>query len=158
MGGAKRVAVVLFNLGGPDRPSAVWPFLFNLFKDPAIIGGPAILRYPLAALIATLRAPLARRNYGRIGGRSPLLAETERQASALRAALADALGDTTTEVFIAMRYWRPLADETAPAVATFAPDEVVLLPLYPQFSTTTTASALASWSRAYAGAGEARAV
>jgi ferrochelatase len=80
----KRIAVVLFNLGGPDRPRAVRPFLFNLFRDPAILTLPAIVRYPLAALITALRTPLARANYGRIGGASPLLAETEAQARALK--------------------------------------------------------------------------
>jgi ferrochelatase len=154
----RRVAVVLFNLGGPDGPDAVRPFLFNLFKDPAIIGLPAIVRYPLAALISALRTPLARKNYGRIGGGSPLLAETQQQAEALKTALTEQMADTDVEVLVAMRYWRPTAAETARAVEVFAPDEIVLLPLYPQFSTTTTASSLAAWRAAYAGAARIRTI
>jgi ferrochelatase len=154
----RRIAVVLFNLGGPDSLAAVRPFLFNLFSDPAIIGGPAIVRYPLAALLAGLRARLARANYARMGGASPLSPETERQAAALKARLAAALPDCIVEVVIAMRYWRPFAADAAAAVEAFAPDEIVLLPLYPQFSTTTTASSLTAWAAAYRGPGGARAV
>ncbi|HXQ12671.1 MAG TPA: ferrochelatase [Caulobacteraceae bacterium] len=154
----RRIAVVLFNLGGPDGPGAVRPFLFNLFRDPAILTLPAIARYPLAALIAALRAPLASRNYGRIGGASPLLAETEQQARALKGRLAVEMPDATVEVVIAMRYSRPFSRQAAAKVAAFAPDEIVLLPLYPQFSTTTTGSSLAAWRAAYRGGGRARAV
>ncbi len=154
----RRIAVVLFNLGGPDGPGAIRPFLFNLFRDPAILRLPAIVRYPLAALIAALRTPLARANYGRIGGASPLLAETTRQAQALKARLAAEIPDAIVEVVVAMRYWRPFSPEAAAKVEAFAPDEIVLLPLYPQFSTTTTASSLAAWRAAYRGAGRARAV
>ncbi len=154
----RRIAVVLFNLGGPDSLDAVRPFLFNLFRDPAIIAVPAIVRYPLAALIAGLRARLARTNYGRMGGASPLLPETEQQAAALKAHLAAALPNDAVEVVIAMRYWRPFAADAAAAVEAFAPDEIVLLPLYPQFSTTTTASSLQAWAAAYRGPGHVRAV
>jgi ferrochelatase len=153
----RKLAVVLFNLGGPDSPAAVRPFLFNLFSDPAIIGAPGVLRRPLAALIAGGRARAARANYARMGGASPLLKETKAQADALEAAL-NGLRDVQAKVFIAMRYWRPMSDETARAVTAFAPDEVVLLPLYPQFSTTTTASSLAAWRTAYRGPGAVRAV
>lgn len=157
-GGAKRkVAVVLFNLGGPDGPAAVRPFLFNLFRDGAIIGAPAAIRYPLAALISGLRAKTARANYARMGGGSPLLPETRAQAEALESEL-NRRGDDETRVFIAMRYWSPLSAETARAVEAFAPDEVVLLPLYPQFSATTTASSLKAWARAYRGKGPSRTV
>jgi ferrochelatase len=154
----KRIAVVLFNLGGPDSPGAVRPFLFNLFRDPAILSLPAVARYPLAGLIAALRTPLARGNYGRIGGASPLLAETEQQARALKEQLAAAMPDATVEVVVAMRYWRPFSAEAAATVEAFTPDEIVLLPLYPQFSTTTTASSLAAWRAAYRGSGRTRAV
>src|SRR5207302_11278524 len=112
-------------------PAAVKPFLENLFKDPAIIGLPAIVRLPLAKLVAGRREKLAQANYDLMGGASPLLAETEAQARALeaepkaQAPAADARG------FVAMRYWKPFAGETAKAVAAFAPDEIVLLPLYP---------------------------
>ncbi len=150
-----RLAVVLFNLGGPDRTEAVEPFLFNLFNDPAIIALPAPLRWPLAKLIAKRRAPTARAIYAELGGGSPLLAETEAQAMALARALNQAMTDEgdAVAVFIAMRYWRPMSDETAAAVKTFAPDEIVLLPLYPQYSTTTTGSSLKEWKRAAAKAG-----
>lgn len=140
-----RVAVVLFNLGGPDGPAAVRPFLENLFRDPAIMRVPAVLRWLLARIIARRRAPIARANYDRIGGGSPLLANTRAQAAALDAALA---GDDEVRSFVAMRYWHPFADETTRAVAAFAPDRIVLLPLYPQYSTTTTASSLLDWERA----------
>ena len=152
-GNRRKIAVVLFNLGGPDGQDSVRPFLFNLFRDKAIIGLPAIARYPLAALISTTRTKLAQANYAIMGGGSPLLPETEKQASALEADLAARFPDAETRCFIAMRYWKPLTDQTAKAVKAFAPDEVVLLPLYPQFSTTTTGSSLQAWKKAYAGPG-----
>ncbi|WP_374575151.1 ferrochelatase [Phenylobacterium sp.] len=153
-----RLAVVLFNLGGPDSLKAVRPFLFNLFKDPAIISLPAIARYPLAALISTTREKTAQANYKVMGGRSPLTPETVAQAAALEAALRTARPDLDAKVFVAMRYWTPFASETARQVAAFAPDEIVLLPLYPQFSTTTTASSLKDWARSYRGPGRSRTV
>ena len=153
-----RVAVVLFNLGGPDGPDAVRPFLYNLFKDPAIISVPALLRYPIAALISSRREASAQANYNIMGGGSPLLPETRKQAEALDAALAAARPDLTVKAFIAMRYWKPFADQTAKEVAAFAPDEIVLLPLYPQFSTTTTASSQQDWARNYKGPGRTRTV
>ena len=140
-----RVAVVLFNLGGPDRPEAVKPFLFNLFNDPAIISLPNPFRWLLAKLISSRRAPTARAIYDQIGGGSPLLPLTEAQADALASACAD-LGEV--RCFVAMRYWHPFAATAAAAVKAWAPDEVVLLPLYPQFSTTTTASSLKDWELA----------
>lgn len=146
-----RVAVVLFNLGGPDGPEAVRPFLFNLFNDPAIIGAPGPLRWLLAKLISGRRAPVARRIYAQIGGKSPLLEETRSQAEALQNALKRDGRDT--KVFIAMRYWHPFSAETAGDLAAWAPDRIVLLPLYPQFSTTTTGSSLEDWYRAARQAG-----
>ncbi len=154
----RRVAVVLTNLGGPDGPDAVKPFLFNLFNDPAIIGLPGIVRTPLARLISSRREKSAQANYAMMGGGSPLLPETLKQAAALSEALADATPGDETEVFIAMRYWHPFTEDTARAVADFQPDHVVLLPLYPQFSTTTTASSLKVWREAYRGPGEVHAV
>jgi len=151
-----KLAVVLFNLGGPDSLQAVRRFLFNLFRDPAIIQLPAIARYPLAALISTTRAKGSRANYALMGGRSPLLPETEAQAAALETELKAQGHDA--RVFVAMRYWKPFAAETARQVAAFAPDEIVLLPLYPQFSTTTTASSVKDWTAAYQGPGRARTV
>ena len=153
-----RLAVILFNLGGPDSPQAVRPFLFNLFRDPAIIGLPAVARYPLASLISRSREKAAQANYAIMGGRSPLLPETVAQATALEAALGAALPGTTARVFISMRYWKPFAAETGRKVADFAPDEVVLLPLYPQYSTTTTASSVKDWLKAYKGPGRSRTV
>jgi ferrochelatase len=145
-----RVAVVLFNLGGPDGPEAVKPFLRNLFSDPAILSVPALLRRPLAAAIAGRRAVAAREIYAKLGGGSPLLANTMAQARALEAALAD-LG--AVRAFACMRYWHPRAEEVAAEVKAFAPERLMLLPLYPQFSTTTTASSLADWQAAAKRAG-----
>ncbi|MEW6539670.1 MAG: ferrochelatase [Pseudomonadota bacterium] len=154
----RRIAVVLFNLGGPDDQASVKPFLFNLFNDPAIIGLPGIFRTPLAKLISSRRETSAQANYALMGGGSPLLPETRRQAEALQAVLGARLGGDEVKVFIAMRYWHPLTEETAAEVAAFGPDEVVLLPLYPQFSTTTTESSLKAWNAAYTGPGVSRAV
>jgi protoporphyrin/coproporphyrin ferrochelatase len=136
-----RRGVVLMNLGGPDSPSAVRPFLYNLFSDPAIIGLPVVLRLPLAWLIAMRRSIIAQKIYAQLGGGSPLLANTEAQARALEAELG-----ADYRCFIAMRYWHPLTAATVAAVAAWQPDEIVLLPLYPQYSTTTTASSLKAWS------------
>ncbi|WP_448192152.1 ferrochelatase [Azospirillum sp. sgz301742] len=141
----KRTAVVLFNLGGPDAPDAIRPFLFNLFYDPAIIGLPTPFRFLLANFIARRREKPAREIYGLIGGKSPLLENTQAQAAALQEALA---GDGEVRSFVAMRYWHPMSTETAAAVKEFAPDLVILLPLYPQWSTTTTASSLRVWREA----------
>jgi ferrochelatase len=135
-----RVAVVLMNLGGPDSPAAVRPFLYNLFSDPAIIDLPGPLRYPLAWLIARQRSRVAAEIYAHLGGASPLLANTEAQARALEAELGPEY-----RCFVAMRYWHPLTEAAVAAVQQWQPDEIVLLPLYPQFSTTTTGSSLAAW-------------
>lgn len=140
-----RTAVIIFNLGGPDSPEAVQPFLFNLFNDPAIIRQPRLVRWLIAKLISTRRAPIAREIYEQIGGRSPILEETHKQSDALQAAL-EGRGDY--RVFVGMRYWHPFADECAAKVKDFAPDRVILLPLYPQFSTTTTASFHHAWGAA----------
>lgn len=151
-----RLAVVLFNLGGPDGPGAVRPFLFNLFRDPAIIQLPAIARYPLAAAIAAGRTKTAQANYALMGGASPLLPETKAQAEALEARLR--AGGHDARVFIAMRYWKPFAAETAREVTTFAPDDIVLLPLYPQYSTTTTGSSFREWAGVYRGPGRSHVI
>ena len=153
-----KLAIVLFNLGGPDSLKAVKPFLFNLFRDPAIITSPAVVRYPLAALISTTREKTARANYAIMGGASPLLPETGAQARALEAVLKAKDPKLDARCFIAMRYWKPFAKETAAQVAAFAPDEIVLLPLYPQYSTTTTGSSLKDWLGVYKGPGRTRTV
>jgi ferrochelatase len=145
-----RLAVVLFNLGGPDGPDAVQPFLFNLFNDPAIIGAPGPLRWLLAKWISLRRAPVAQEIYAQIGGKSPILGLTLQQAEALDAALALSVPGATSQSFVCMRYWHPMSDAVAQQVKAFAPDRVVLLPLYPQFSTTTTQSSFDDWTRAAA--------
>jgi protoporphyrin/coproporphyrin ferrochelatase len=146
-----RVAIVLMNLGGPDSLDAVEPFLFNLFSDPAIIRLPSFLRLPLARVIASRRAQTAREIYRRLGGGSPLLANTEAQARALEAALGPG-----HRCFVAMRYWHPMSAQTAREVANWGAEKIVCLPLYPQFSTTTTASSLAAWYTAAAQLGLAQ--
>ena len=145
---AMRVAVVLFNLGGPDRPEAIEPFLFNLFNDPAIISLPGPLRWPLARVLAHRRAKVAKGIYAHLGGGSPLLKLTTAQAAALEKSLRGR--GLEARVFVCMRYWHPMSEAVAAAVAAFRPDEIVLLPLYPQFSTTTTLSSLRAWRTAAA--------
>jgi ferrochelatase len=146
-----KTAIVLFNLGGPDGPESVKKFRINLFSDRAIIRAPIFIRFWLARLIAASSAKAAMENYARMGGKSPLLALTTEQAAALQAALGD---DFRT--FIAMRYWHPFAKEAAAAIAAYDPDRIVLLPLYPQFSTTTTGSSLTDWHEVAAAAGLAK--
>jgi ferrochelatase len=146
-----KLAIVLFNLGGPDSPEAVEPYLRNLFSDPAIITLPAILRKPLARLIAKRRAPYTREIYARIGGSSPILKETQAQARALENALA--ANGNEVRAFVSMRCWHPFSDGAAAAVKQWGADRIVLLPLYPQYSTTTTASSFKDWDRAAAKAG-----
>ena len=147
--GAARVAVVLFNLGAPDRPSAVGPFLRNLFRDPAILRVPPPIRALLARVIAGFRIRPALANYALLGGSSPLLDLTRAQATALQSALAG----SQVRCFVAMRYWHPFGDAAARAVRAWRPDRVVLLPLYPQYSSTTTGSSVSDWHEAAAKAG-----
>jgi ferrochelatase len=153
-----RIAVVLFNLGGPDDLAAVRPFLRNLFSDPAIVQAPAPVRLVLAEVVSRVRRRVAAENYASIGGASPLRQETLAQAKALEEKLSASKPGDDVRVFVAMRYWKPFTQEAAAAVAAFAPDSVALLPLYPQYSTTTTASSLAAWKRAYRGPGKVRGV
>ena len=146
-----KCAVVLFNLGGPDAPAAVRPFLTNLFSDPAIIGLPGFLRWPLARFIAARRTPLAREIYAKMGGASPILPQTAAQAAALDVELARR--GLTARSFIAMRYWKPFSDTAAKAAKAWGADRAVLLPLYPQYSTTTTGSSVEAWRKAAKKAG-----
>ena len=140
-----KTAIVLFNLGGPDSLDAVKPFLYNLFSDKAIIGAPTPIRQMLAALISSRRAPIARDIYSQMGGSSPILPETEKQAEVLGKFLKDSRGLAESKVFIAMRYWHPFVEEAIVKVEKYEPDQIILLPLYPQFSTTTTGSSFNSW-------------
>ena len=153
-GAVPKVAVVLLNLGGPDSPAAVRPFLRNLFTDPAILRVPGFLRGPLGRFIADRRVKAATENYAILGGRSPLLELTREQALALQATLAARPGPPAEmRCFVAMRYWHPFAAEAVREVAEWGADEVVLIPLYPQFSTTTTGSSFDDWHAAAGKAG-----
>jgi len=142
-----KIAIVLFNLGGPNSPEAVQPFLRNLFSDPAILRLPSFLRGPLATFLANRRAPKARDIYAKIGGSSPILGQTEAQARALEEALGP---EHEWRGYVCMRYWHPMTEAVVRSVKRFAPDRIVLLPLYPQFSTTTTASSVTAWKEAAA--------
>ncbi|MCE3231858.1 MAG: Ferrochelatase [Rickettsiaceae bacterium] len=139
----KKIGVVLFNLGGPDSPEAVKPFLFNLFNDKAIITLPNPFRFLLAKIISSRRAPVAKQIYSEIGGKSPIFEETEKQAKALEQRLNNSNNEYKT--FIAMRYWHPFSYEALNEVEKYKPDEIILLPLYPQYSSATTASSLNDW-------------
>lgn len=145
---SRRVAIILFNLGGPDRQESVRPFLFNLFSDKAIIGLPQPFRFFLAQLISRMREKQAKANYALMGGGSPILPETLKQAEALETAMAQRVTNVTFKCFPAMRYWRPFTKDTAKAAEAWGATDVILLPLYPQFSTTTTASSLKAWRSA----------
>ena len=140
----ERLAIVVFNLGGPDGPEAVRPFLFNLFNDPFIIPLPAPLRWLFATLISTLRAKKSRGYYDQLGGKSVLLPETEAQAKALEQAAKPFADDS--RVFVLMRYWHPMAREVVAQMKAYNPTRIVVLPLYPQYSTTTTGTTVAALS------------
>jgi protoporphyrin/coproporphyrin ferrochelatase len=144
MARGKKIAVVLFNLGGPDSQEAVKPFLFNLFNDRAIISAPQPVRFLLAKFISGKRAPTTREIYKNSGGKSSLLENTKAQAKALEKHLKPM---AEVKTFIAMRYWHPFSFETVKKIKDFAPDRIILLPLYPQFSTTTTGSSATDWQR-----------
>ncbi len=144
-----KVAIVLFNLGGPDSLDAVQPFLRNLFGDPAILRVPAFIRRPLASFLASRRGPRARAIYEQIGGSSPILGQTEAQARALEEALGKGDGGAHEwRGYVCMRYWHPMTEAVVRSVERFKPDRIVLLPLYPQFSTATTASSFKAWADA----------
>ncbi|MDI9407903.1 MAG: ferrochelatase [Candidatus Pacebacteria bacterium] len=138
----KKTAVILFNLGGPDSPKAVRPFLINLFSDPAILQIPSLVRKFLARLIAYRRTKTAVEIYNHLGGFSPILINTQTQLEALSQSLQT---KSNTQFFIAMRYWHPMTTETIKNVIKFMPDQVILLPLYPQYSMTTTGSSVKAW-------------
>ena len=138
-------AVILFNLGGPDKLENVEPFLFNLFNDPAILNLPTFLRYPLAKLIANRRAPTAKKIYQELGGSSPILKLTKEQASALEFKLNNDDNSSEYKCFIVMRCWHPRAENVVREVIDYGPDEVILMPLYPQYSAATSGSSINEW-------------
>ena len=138
-------AVILFNLGGPDKLENVEPFLFNLFNDPAILNLPTFLRYPLAKLIANRRAPTAKKIYQELGGSSPILKLTEEQASALESKLNEDDNGSKYKCFIVMRCWHPRAENVVKEVIDYGPDEIILMPLYPQYSAATSGSSINEW-------------
>jgi ferrochelatase len=144
---SQRVAVVLFQLGGPDSTQAIRPFLYNLFRDPDIIDFPGafLARRPLAWLIATLRSKSVGAHYDKIGGKSPILELTMQQAAALEQSLRNA--GLAATVLVAMRYWRPFTEDAIRRIKSDAFDRVILLPLYPQFSQATTYSSMNEWQR-----------
>ena len=142
----RKLAVVIFNLGGPDTPQAIRPFLLNLFSDPAILRIPNPFRWVAARLIAGRRAGTTEEIYRKVGGGSSILPATVDQAEALKKEIADTAEQV--EVFVFMRYWHPLVSETVSRIKEFGPDRIVLLPLYPQFSTTTTGTSIKAFREA----------
>jgi len=135
-------AVILFNLGGPDKLESVEPFLFNLFNDPAIISLPSVIRYPLAKFLSKRRSPVAKNIYKEIGNKSPILELTQEQANSLENNLIKK-GDY--KCFIAMRCWHPRAYDVIKKVKEYNPEEIILLPLYPQYSASTSGSSINEW-------------
>ena len=142
-----KTAVILLQLGGPDSLEAVEPFLYNLFCDPDIIDLPGafLFRKPLARLISSKRAPKVQELYKPIGGRSPILPQTEMQAKELSRSLIAA--GVNAHVLIAMRYWHPFTEEAVRQVASNGYERVILLPLYPHFCKATTGSSINEWKR-----------
>ena len=135
-------AIILFNLGGPDKLESVEPFLFNLFNDPEILSIPTIFRYPLAKLISKRRAPIAKKIYKEIGNKSPILGLTQEQAKSLEKNLSK---KNDYKCFVVMRCWHPRAIDVIKEVKKFNPEEIILLPLYPQFSAATSGSSINEW-------------
>jgi protoporphyrin/coproporphyrin ferrochelatase len=138
---------VLFQLGGPDSLEAIEPFLYNLFMDPDIIDFPLafLARKPLAKLISRKRSSLVRNNYQLIGGKSPILDLTRLQAISLHKSLVQQ--GLRAQVFIAMRYWHPMTDKIVSEIKAGGFDQIILIPLYPQFSQATTGSSMNEWNR-----------
>jgi len=136
-------AVILFNLGGPDKLENVEPFLFKLFKDPAIISIPSIFRYPLAKLISKRRISIAKNIYRKIGNKSPILELTQDQAKSLENNLSK---KGNYKCFVVMRCWHPRASDVFKIVREYNPEEIILLPLYPQFSASTSGSSINEWN------------
>jgi ferrochelatase len=138
-------AIILFNLGGPDKLENVEPFLFNLFNDPAILNLPFFFRYPLAKLISYRRAPVAKKIYGELGGSSTILKLTEEQSRALEEKLNQSQTTDDYKCFVVMRCWNPRAEDVIKEVLLYQPDEIILMPLYPQYSAATSGSSIKEW-------------
>jgi ferrochelatase len=138
-------AIILFNLGGPDKIENVEPFLFNLFNDPAILNLPAFIRYPLAKLISNRRAPVAKKIYEELGGSSPILKLTKEQSDALEIKLNQTQTEDEYKCFIVMRCWNPRANDVIKNVQLYNPEEIILMPLYPQYSAATSGSSIKEW-------------
>tara|TARA_B100000131_G_scaffold229846_1_gene221654 strand:+ start:175 stop:1200 length:1026 start_codon:yes stop_codon:yes gene_type:complete len=138
-------AVILFNLGGPDKLDSVEPFLFNLFYDPAIINLPKLFRYPLAKIISKRRTPIAKKIYKELGGSSPILKLTRKQSDALEKKLNQNKNKDLYKCFVVMRCWHPRAENVISEIKLYNPDEVILMPLYPQFSASTSGSSINEW-------------
>jgi len=136
-----RIGVLLLNLGGPDQLEDVGPFLFNLFSDPEIIRLPfPWLQKPLAWFISTRRTKLSQENYRQIGGGSPLRQITEEQAAALEGQLRKQGHEA--KVYVGMRYWHPFTEEAIARIKRDNVQRLVILPLYPQFSISTSGSSI----------------
>ena len=148
MRGSKNIAVILFQLGGPDSQDTVEPFLYNLFRDPDIINFPGsfLARKPLAKLISTTRSKRVRQHYAEIGGGSPIRRLTMQQGRALEAGLRQHL---SARAIVGMRYWHPNTEEAVASLLSAPFEELVLLPLYPHYSFATTGSSLKEWNRLY---------
>lgn len=145
----KKIAVILFNLGGPDSKEAIRPFLLNFFMDKNIIRLPYPFRWLLARFIAFKRSwKEAGNGYALLGNKSPLLDNTKAQEKALQDSLNGQETDRSFKVFTCMRYWHPMANDIVQDVKIYNPDHIVMLPLYPQYSTTTTGSSFEDWERA----------
>jgi len=138
-------AVILFNLGGPDKLENVKPFLFNLFNDRAILNLPTLLRYPLAKLISNRRTPVAKKIYEELGGSSPILKLTKEQSSALEKKLNENQTTDEYKCFVVMRCWNPRATNVLQEVQLYQPVEIILMPLYPQYSAATSGSSIKEW-------------
>jgi len=145
-----KTAIVLLNLGGPDSLETVQPFLENLFNDRDIFKLP--FQKSLAAFISKRRAPKVQKEYELIGGKSPIGMWTEKQRLMLENKLREINPDA--DVYIAMRYWKPLTDETAAIIEKKGYDKIIMLPLYPHFSVSTTGSSFNEWKRWYTGSSE----
>ncbi|MBU1099454.1 MAG: ferrochelatase [Bacteroidetes bacterium] len=146
----KKIGIVILNLGGPDSVEAIEPFLYNLFCDPDIFNLPFGQKL-FAKIISSRRAPKVAEEYKLIGGKSPINEWTEKQRSMLENKVRNENPNLHIDVMTAMRYWKPLTKETAECVERNGYDKVILLPLYPHFSISTTGSSFNEWKRVYKG-------